>query len=62
MMRGDDAQDMADVAFLIRHDGIARAQVEAAFEQAAIPDLAELREAFAQAKPRVLELACQANP
>ena len=52
---------MADVAFLICHDGITCAQVEAAFDQAVIPDLAELRDAFARAKPRVLELARQAN-
>lgn len=62
MMRGDEAQDMADVAFLIRHDGITGAQLEAALEQAVIPDLAELREAFARAKPRVLELARRASP
>jgi len=57
MMRGDDPQDMADAAFLIRHDGIAPAQIESAFAQAVIPDLPELRDAFEQAKPRVLQLA-----
>jgi hypothetical protein len=57
MMRGDDEQDMADVAFLIRHDRITSAQIEQAFSEAVIPDLVELREAFDRAKPRVRQLA-----
>jgi hypothetical protein len=57
MMRGDDAQDMADVAFLIGHDQITPEQIETAFSQAVIPDLAELRDAFNRAKPNVRELA-----
>ena len=56
MMRGDDPQDMADVAFLIRHDRITPAQIEIAFKAAVIPDLVELRDAFERAKPRVREL------
>jgi hypothetical protein len=61
MMRGDDPQDLADIAFLIRHDQITPAQVESAFAEAVIPDLLELREAFERAKPRVRELAAQAQ-
>jgi hypothetical protein len=57
MMRGNDPQDMADVAFLIRHDRVTSAQIESAFAEVVIPDLVELRDAFEQAKPRVLELA-----
>jgi len=57
MMRGDDPQDLADIAFLIRHDRITPAQLERAFHDAVIPDLLELREAYERAKPRVLELA-----
>lgn len=57
MMRGDDPQDMADVAFLIRHDQVTPAQIESALADAVIPDLIELREAFERAKPRVRELA-----
>ena len=57
MMRGDDAQDMADIGFLIQHDAITAAQIEMALDEAVIPDLAELREAFEQAKPRVRDLA-----
>jgi hypothetical protein len=56
MMRGDDPQDMADIAFLICHDRITPAQVEAALVEVVIPDLVELRDAFERAKPRVLEL------
>ena len=56
MMRGDDPQDMADVAFLIRHDQILTAQIESAFAEAVIPDLVELRDAFERAKPLVREL------
>jgi len=57
MMRGDDPQDMADIAFLIRHERATPAQIEQALTEAVIPDLAELRDAFEQAKPRVRELA-----
>ncbi len=61
MMRGDDAQDMSDIAFLIRHDRVTPDQIEAALNEAVIPDLVELRDAFEQAKPRVRELALQAK-
>lgn len=57
MMRGDDPQDMADIAFLIRHDRITVAQIEIALAEAVIPDLAELRDAFEQGQARVRELA-----
>lgn len=57
MMRGNDPQDMDDIAFLIKHDGITLAQIEDALAEVVIPDLAELRDAFEQAKPRVRELA-----
>jgi hypothetical protein len=57
MMRGDDPQDMEDVAFLIAHDRITPQQIETAIAEAVIPDLEELREAFERAKPRVRQLA-----
>lgn len=57
MMRGDDAQDMEDVSFLIRHDRVTRAQLEETMHRARLPDVPELHEAFAKAKPRVLALA-----
>ena len=59
MMRGNDPQDMADAAFLIRHDQITSAQLEEGFAAAVIPDLVELRDAFARAKPIVLKLATE---
>jgi len=61
MMRGDDPQDLADTAFMIRHDGVTPDQVESAITDAVIPDLAELREAFERAKPRVREMVRQAG-
>ena len=60
MMRGEDAQDMADIAFMVHHDGVTAEQIEAAIAQAVIPDLQELREAFERAKPRVREIVGQA--
>ena len=57
MMRGNDPQDMADVAFLIRHDRVTPAQIESALADAVIPELSELQDAFERAKPRVRELA-----
>jgi hypothetical protein len=61
MMRADDAQDMSDIDFLIRHDRVTPDQIEAALNDAVIPDLVELRDAFERAKPRVRELALQAG-
>jgi hypothetical protein len=57
MMRGDDAQDMTDVEFLIHHDHITEPQLLAAFTQMKPIELIELREAFAKAKPIVLKVA-----
>ncbi len=57
MMRGDDAEDMADVAFLIKHDAVSQAQLQEAFLRARLPEIPELHEAFAKAKPLVLALA-----
>jgi len=61
MRRGDDPQDMADIAFMIRHDRVTPDKVEGAIADAVIPDLAELREAFERAKPRVREMVRQAG-
>ena len=61
MMRGDDAQDMSDLAFLIRHDRVTPEQIEAALNEVVIPDLVELRDAFELARPRVREMARQAK-
>ena len=57
MMRGDDAQDMADAEFLIRHDQITESQLLEAFAQMKPIELVELRDEFAKAKPVVLKVA-----
>jgi hypothetical protein len=53
MMRGNDPQDMEDIAFLVAHDGITAAQMEEAFASVRIPAVDELREAFERALPLV---------
>lgn len=57
MMRGSDEQDMADAEFLIRHDRLTEEQLLEAFAQMKPIALVELRDAFARARPLVLELA-----
>ena len=57
MMRGDDAQDLEDVAFLIRHDAVTRTQLEETFRRARLPEIQELHDAFAKARPLVLAMA-----
>ena len=57
MMRGNDAQDLADVEFLIRDGRITPAQLAAAFATVQIPDLVELRDAFKRAQPLVMKIA-----
>lgn len=59
MMRGNDEQDMADAAFIIRHDCITESQLLEAFSQMKPIELAELRDAFERAKPQVLRLASE---
>ncbi len=53
MMRGDDPQDMEDIAFMVQHDEITPEQMEPAFANVRMPDIPELREAFNRALPRV---------
>ncbi|HOC00252.1 MAG TPA: hypothetical protein PKM43_16095 [Verrucomicrobiota bacterium] len=60
MMRGNDEQDMADAEFMIRHDRITEGQLVEAFSQMKPFGLVELRDAFARAKPVVLEVARKA--
>jgi hypothetical protein len=61
MMRGDDAQDMEDAEFLIRHDRITRSELEEAFAMANLTDVVELHDAFERARPLVLAMA-SVNP
>jgi hypothetical protein len=60
MMRGNDEQDMADAEFMIRHDRITEGQLVEAFSQMKPIGLVDLRDAFARAKPVVLEVARKA--
>ena len=57
MMRGDDEQDMADAAFIIKHDHITKAQLLQAFSEINPIDLIELQDAFDRARPVVLKMA-----
>jgi hypothetical protein len=61
MMRGNDPQDMEDVAFLVRHDGITPEQMEPAFARVRMPDIQELRDAFDRALPAVREILLRAS-
>ena len=56
MMRGDDAHDLTDIEFLIRHDQITHDQMEPAFATVRMPDIQELHEAFERALPAVRRL------
>jgi hypothetical protein len=56
MMRGNDPQDMDDVAFLARHEGVTPQQMEMAFAGVRMPDVQELRDAFERALPVVREI------
>lgn len=57
MMRGSDPQDMADAQFMIQHDRLTEAQLLAAFAVMKPIELPELRDAFAKARPLVLQFA-----
>ncbi len=56
MMRGDDAEDMADIEFLGERDQITTEQMEPAFQTVRMPNIQELRDAFDRALPRVREI------
>jgi len=58
MMRGNDPQDMEDVAFLARHGGVTAEQMEAAFACVRMPDVRELKDAFERALPVVRKILC----
>jgi hypothetical protein len=57
MMRGADPEDLADVAFLLKHEPMDYAVLKAAFDRVRMPDIQELRDAFQIAQPKVLALA-----
>lgn len=56
MMR-EDPQDLGDIAFLLRQEPIRPAELRTAFSTAHVPELEEIRAAFAANQPRVLALS-----
>lgn len=61
MMRGNDALDMEDIAFLVSAEKITLEKMEKAFDSARLPkDIPELQEAFMRAIPAVKSII-QAN-
>lgn len=61
MMRGEDAQDLADIRFMVQHDKITTAQVESAFSAVVLPEMIELRDAFKRAQPCVRKIVQDAE-
>jgi hypothetical protein len=56
MMRGDE-NDLADIRFLHSQEPLTSAQLQDVFARARVPDVAEIRELFQAAQPKVLEIA-----
>ena len=56
MARGD-ANDLADIGFLLRQEHLNGEQLRAAFSRARVPDVPEIQELFRAAQPKVLALA-----
>ena len=56
MMRGEDAQDMEDIRFLIEAEGLTLELTEPAFAAVRIPVVEELEANFRRALPHVRRL------
>jgi hypothetical protein len=56
MARGDE-QDLEDIQFLFRQEPLSPRELQAAFERARVPDVAEIRQLFIAAQPKMLKLA-----
>lgn len=56
MMRGNDSQDMEDIAFLAQQDNLTAPEMEIAFACVRMPEVPELHEAFARALPVVRKI------
>lgn len=57
MMRGRDPKDMEDIKFLLSSEKITVVELEENFKTALIPDILEIKAAFIEAQPSVLEMA-----
>jgi hypothetical protein len=58
MARGDE-NDLADIRFLLQQEPLTAEQLSAAFERTRVPDVAEIRELFRGAQPKVLAMRTQ---
>jgi hypothetical protein len=56
MARGDE-QDLEDIRFLLSQEPLSPRELQAAFGRARVPDVAEIRQLFVAAQPKVLALA-----
>ena len=61
-MRGNDELDMADIRFLLTRENITMTQIESAIQNARIPGIVELQEAFERAIPLVRAIAESCSP
>jgi len=52
-----DACAMEDIGFLLRQEPVSPRELQGAFARARVPDVAEIRELFIAAQPKVLRLA-----
>lgn len=57
MMRGGDPQDLEEISWLVRHEGLTASALSDAISRAVVPSDTEVRELFEKAKPLVLALA-----
>ena len=56
MARGDE-QDLEDIRFLLSQEPLSPGELQAAFARARLPNVAEIRQLFIAAQPKVLKLA-----
>lgn len=56
MMRGGDPQHMEEIQWMISHDRLTRAELEAAFSVARVPDDPDILASFETAKPLVIAM------
>ena len=52
-----DRHLMEDIGFLLRQEPVSPRELQGAFARARVPDVAEIRELFIAAQPKVLRLA-----
>ena len=55
MARADE-DDLQDIRFLLRQEGLTRGQLELAFDRARVPEVKEIQELFDCARPKVIAM------